>query len=147
MALFDQLKEEYISAMKAKDVVKKEILSFVISQIKNKQIDAQEDLSDDDVIKIIKKEIKSREETLEYLNKAGNSEDASIETQKIELLHAYLPEMIWEEQLQQIVQQKREQLGIEDLGKQRWLLIKEIMQEYGAQVDGALLNQVIQSSL
>jgi len=64
MALYAQLQEDYKTAFKAKEKISKEILNFVIASLKNKQIELQKELTDDDVIKVIKKEIKMREETI-----------------------------------------------------------------------------------
>jgi uncharacterized protein YqeY len=59
MTLQDKLFADYIQAMKEKDLIKKSILNYVIAQIKNKKIELQKDLEDGEVIKILKKEIKS----------------------------------------------------------------------------------------
>ncbi|MFZ5341974.1 MAG: GatB/YqeY domain-containing protein [Patescibacteria group bacterium] len=69
MSLSQQLTADYIEAMKNKEQIKKEILNYIVAQIKYKKIELQKDPSDADVIQIIKKEIKAREESLEYLNK------------------------------------------------------------------------------
>lgn len=145
MSLLDQIKQDYKQAFKAKDTVKKDILNYLISQIKNKQIDLWHQPSDEDIIKIIKKEIKSRQESISFLEKSGKVEEAEIEKKKIEILKQYLPEMLSEDQLKKIVEEKIKELNISDLRKERWKLIWAIMKQYWPQVDGKLLNQVIQS--
>ncbi len=145
MSLLDQIKQDYKQAFKAKDTVKKDILNYLISQIKNKQIDLWHQPSDEDIIKIIKKEIKSRQESISFLEKSGKVEEAEIERKKIEILKQYLPEMLSEDQLKKIVEEKIKELNISDLRKERWKLIWAIMKQYWPQVDGKLLNQVIQS--
>ncbi len=145
MSLLDQIKQDYKQAFKAKDTVKKDILNYLISQIKNKQIDLWHQPSDEDIIKIIKKEIKSRQESISFLEKSGKVEEAEIEKKKINILKQYLPEMLSEDQLKKIVEEKIKELNISDLRKERWKLIWAIMKQYWPQVDGKLLNQVIQS--
>lgn len=145
MILLKKIREEYKNAMKARDVVKKEILNFLLSQIKNKEIESRQELSDDTILKIIKKEIKSRKETIDFLKQAGKNEDIIKEQQKIDILRIYLPEMLSEEKLKKIIEEYREKLCIDDLKKQRGQLIGAIMKEYGAQIDGALLNTIISS--
>ena len=145
MTLYQQLQADRKIAFKAREKTKKDILNFVIAQIKQKQIDTRKDLTDDEVMKVIKKEIKMRHEALAFLEKADKEEDIIFEKENIAILEVYLPEMLSEEQLRDIVQQKIEALGITDLQKQRGMLIGTIMKEYGATVDGGLLNQIITS--
>jgi uncharacterized protein YqeY len=62
--------EQYKAAMKNKEQEKKDILNYIIAQIKYKKIELQKDPSDDEIIKIIKKEIKARQEAIDYLTKS-----------------------------------------------------------------------------
>ncbi|USN55685.1 MAG: GatB/YqeY domain-containing protein [Candidatus Peribacteria bacterium] len=104
--LLEQLQEEYITALKTKDRIKKEILSYVIAQIKNKQIDLRETLNDDEIIKVIKKEIKSRQEALGFLEQSQDTAGVHEEKAKMQILQTYLPVQLTEEQLRNIVQEQ-----------------------------------------
>jgi len=64
MTLQDKLFADYIQAMKDKNIDKKIILNYVLSQIKNKKIELQKDLDDREVTKILKKEIKALSESI-----------------------------------------------------------------------------------
>ena len=94
-------------------------------------------------MKIIKKEIKSRKETIGFLEKAMKIHDVETENEKIAILEAYLPDLLSAEELKALIQEYITKLDIQDLQKQRGQLIGAIMKEYGAQVDGALLNTLI----
>lgn len=143
MMLFDQIQEQYKQAFRDKDMLKKEILSFVIAAIKNKKIELQKDPEDDDVIAVIKKEIKSRKESIEFLQAAGNTEEVATENQKISVLEAYLPAMMPKEQLTELVQKAIIDAWITDPKKQRWQIIWLIMKDHKATVDGGMLNDII----
>lgn len=145
--LFDTLMNDYKEAMKAKDAIKKDILNFVISQIKYKKIELQKDPEEEDIIQVIKKEIKTRQESLVFIKNAGQHEEAEIETQKIEVLKSYLPEMLSEEKLKEIVNQKIAELWIQDLSKERWKVVWAIMKDYKAVIDGWMLNSIINSMI
>jgi uncharacterized protein YqeY len=69
MSLNDKIMNDYKEAFKAKDTIKKEILNYIIAQMKYKKIEIQKDLQDDDIISVIKKEIKTRKESIDYLQK------------------------------------------------------------------------------
>ena len=62
--MIDTLKDALKQAMKDKNIVTRDILRFVISQIKNKEIDTQKSLTDDEIIKVIKKEVKQIDEVI-----------------------------------------------------------------------------------
>ena len=147
MSIFDQIKQDYKKAFKEKDKIAKEILNFILAQIKNKQIELWKQPDDTQIIKIIQKEIKTRKEAIENLKKVGNQQEVEIEEQKIKILEKYLPKMFSKEQLQDIVQKEIKNLNITDLKKQRGILIKNIMEKYGPQVDWKLLNQIINTLL
>lgn len=143
MTLYEQLQTDWKIAFKAREIVKKDILNYIIAQIKTKQIDTKKDLTEDEVMKVIKKEIKSRRESIVLFTASGNTEEVALEEQRIAILEVYLPEMLSEEQLKVIVTKKITDLNIVYPIQQRGQIIGTIMKEYGAQVDGALLNQII----
>lgn len=144
--MIEQLKKDLKEAMINKDVVRRDILRFVMAQIKNKQIETKQELWDDEIMKILKKEVKQIEEVIGNLSTLGEWEELDNEKQKLEILQWYLPEMLSRERLEEIVGEKIAALWVADpKGKWRGVLIGAIMKEYGTVVDGGLLNQVISS--
>ena len=103
MTLLEQITEDYKQAMKNHEEVKKLALNYLLAQIKNKKIELRTEVSDDDVIAVIKKEIKSLNETLLFLEKANKLDEIKIETEKKEILQSYLPEMLSEEQTKSLI--------------------------------------------
>jgi uncharacterized protein len=77
--LHDTITADYKDAYKARDDLKKSALSYMIAQIKNKQIEVQRELEDDEIIALLKKEIKSRQETIDFLQKANKLDDVQTE--------------------------------------------------------------------
>ncbi|MEF2175766.1 MAG: GatB/YqeY domain-containing protein, partial [Candidatus Absconditabacteria bacterium] len=130
---------------KAKDIDKKEILNYVIAQMKNKKIDEKRELTDDECIQIIKKEIKTRHESISYLEKVNDVESIEQDTKKIKILESYLPDSMSYDQLQQLVLDKINELGVQDLSKERGKLIGVIMAQYRSVIDGGMLNEIISS--
>ena len=147
MTLLEQITQDYKQAMKNHEDVKKSALNYLLAQIKNKKIELQADPTDDDVISVIKKEIKSLNETLLFLEKANKAEEIAIETQKKTVLESYLPEMLSREQTESLIDETISKLWITDLKTQRWLLMKELMAEHKSELDGAVVNDIINSKL
>ena len=147
MTLLEQITEDYKLAMKNHEEVKKTALNYLLAQIKNKKIELRADPTDDDVIAVIKKEIKSLNETLMFLEKANKSEEIIIETQKKEVLESYLPAMLSREQTEVLINETISKLWITDLKTQRWILMKELMAEHKSELDWAVVNDIINSKL
>lgn len=145
--LVEQLQLDFKQAMKDRDVCKKEILSYMLAQIKNKQIDTQLSLTDDEVIHLIKKEIKSRKEGMAYMQQAGKTDEYQQEQEKVSVLEAYLPAVLDEASLKSLVLSTMESLAIVDLSKERGRLIGSLMSSHKAVIDGAMLNTLISSLL
>jgi len=148
--LQDQLQADFLLAMKEKNSVKKDILSYVLAQIKNKQIESgrrQEQLSDDDIIQLIKKEIKMRKESMDYLYKAQKHDAMQEEGEKVAFLEAYLPSMVSKEDLISLVRVTITTLAVGDLSKERGRVIAAIMESHRSVVDGQMLNDIISSML
>lgn len=147
MTLLEQITQDYKQAMKNHEEVKKLALNYLLAQIKNKKIELRADPTDDDVISVIKKEIKSLNETLLFLEKANKSDEIAVETQKKEVLQSYLPAMLSREQTEALIDATVSKLWITDLKTQRWLLMKELMAEHKSELDGAIVNDIINSRL
>ncbi len=144
--LLDQLTSDYTQAMKDKAETKKLALNYILAQAKQKKIDTQTELTDDDIISLLKKEIKSINEALTFLEKAGNKADEiTIEQEKKQIFQSYLPATLDIEQTQKLIQSLIIQLKITDLKTQRGLLMKELMANHKSEIDGSLVNEVINS--
>ena len=147
MTLLEKITEDYKQAMKNHEEVKKSALNYLLAQIKNKKIELRADPTDDDVISVIKKEIKSLNETLLFLEKANKTDEIAIETQKKEVLESYLPAMLSREQTEALINETIAKLSISDLKTQRGLLMKELMANHKSELDGAVVNDIINSKL
>ena len=147
MTLLEQITEDYKQAMKNHEEVKKLALNYLLAQIKNKKIELRADPTDDDIIAVIKKEIKSLNETLLFLEKANKTDEIAIETQKKEILESYLPAMLSREQTEALIDEIIAKLWITDLKTQRGLLMKELMANHKSELDGALVNDIINSRI
>jgi len=145
--LLERITEDYKQAMKNHDEVKKLALNYLLAQLKNKKIELRTDLTDDDVIAVIKKEIKSINETLIFLEKANKTSEIEIESKKRDILQLYLPAMLSNEQTEKLIDEIIVKLGITDLKTQRWLLMKELMASHKSELDWTIVNDIINSRL
>ena len=145
--MFEKIQKDYIQAMKNKETLKKSALNYLIAQIKNKKIELQRDPNDEEIISVIKKEVKSLNEAISFLEKANKPEELQEEKKKKLILESYLPATLDEEQTKALIVATISKLNITDLKTQRGLLMKELMATHKAELDTALLNSLINTML
>src|SRR5271154_6781534 len=106
MSLEDKISQDYVQAMKARDNFMSSVLSFLRAQIKNVKVDKRlEAVPDEDVISVIKKQVKQRQDSIAQF-KAGNRADlAQKEEQELAVLKTYLPTEMPLEKLKNIVEE------------------------------------------
>ena len=141
--MIEKIMQDYKIAMKERQENRKIILNYLIAQIKNKKIEVQRELTDDEVLSLIRKEVKSLGEAMLFLKKAGKIEDLSIEEEKKEVLESYLPQLLDKEATKNLIQKVVSDLGVTDIQKQRGQLMKELMGKYRGELDPSVINEVL----
>lgn len=86
-----QIEEDFIQAFKKGQDLKKRVLSLIKSQIHNKEIEKQQELTNEDIIAVLQTEIKQRKESEEIFRKAGRIEQADEDKKVLKILNSYLP--------------------------------------------------------
>ncbi|KKU28488.1 MAG: hypothetical protein UX80_C0003G0035 [Candidatus Amesbacteria bacterium GW2011_GWA2_47_11b] len=99
MSNADRIKADLTVAMKSGDALKVSVLRMLISALGYKQIDVQRDLTDEDVVVVVQNEAKKRREAIESFEKAGRVESATKEKRELEILQAYMPKLMSEEEV------------------------------------------------
>lgn len=102
--LTDKIQQDQIAALKARDEKKLSTLRFLLSEIKNEQIDKQKELTDEDVVAVIRKQVKKLEDAAVLFEKGGRSEMVEDNKTQITILQTYLPAEISDEELQTRIQ-------------------------------------------
>jgi uncharacterized protein YqeY len=129
MSLQERVKQDLAAAMKAKDDEKKSTLRVIMGEFGRQ---SQKDISDEDVVKIIKKLVKSEKEVLE---KTG----AAPSNRFIEVAEGYLPQLASEEDIKAWITAN---INFADF-KNKMQAMRPIMQHFGANADGNLVKKVL----
>lgn len=147
MSLKAQITSDIKDAMKAKEAVKLATLRFLNSAIKNKEIEVRpKELTEDDVLSVIKKAAKQRKESIDQYEKAGRQDLADNEAAELAVLEGYLPELLGREQLEPIVVEIMEAVGassMKDMGK----VMKGVMDRCGSAADNKMISEIVKSKL
>lgn len=146
MNLRDKIKNDLKDAMKSGDNTTRDVLRALNSDFKNLEIDSKKELKDADIVKIIKKNLKSRKDSIEQYKK-GNREDLVIqEENELNILEKYMPEQMGEEEIRKIVIDiinESEAINASDFGRVMGMAMKEA----GGNVDGNIVSELVKKEL
>lgn len=127
--LFEQLQDDMKAAMKGKDIRTLEVVRMAIASIRNKAIEVNKELSDADVVAVIKADAKKIKDALESFVASAREDLAEKAREELVILEKYLPAQMSDDELEQKVKAKLEELGVqgkEAAGKVVGVLAKEL---------------------
>lgn len=145
MGKIDLVRSEMMAAMKAKDKKRKNVLSGLLTELKNFQINKMAELTEEDENRVVLKLIKQSKETLEMT--PPDRQDIIDECNyTIKVLEEYAPKMMDEAEITEVINSVLSELSIEtpaasDKGK----IMKVLMPRVKGKADGSLVNQVLGS--
>ena len=147
MSLEDKISQDYVQAMKARDTLRSSTLNFLRAQIKNAKIDQRvETIADADVITVIKKQVKQRQDSITQF-RAGSREDLAIkEEQELRILQSYLPAAMPLEALKAVVDEAIKSAGaasIKDMGR----VMKDVLAKVAGQADSQAVSALVKERL
>ena len=146
MSLLEQLTADMKTAMKAKDKVTLGVVRMVKSSVSNEQIKLGHDLTADEELAVLSRELKQRVEEMESY-KAADRTDLAEEIQgQIDVLKSYMPAQMSEEEVVAVVKETIAEVGATskaDLGK----VMGALMPKVKGKADGKLVNQTVQTLL
>ena len=142
MTLITQIQNHVKDAMKAGDRLKLSTLRMLVAAIKQKEIDTRSDVSDDDIISIIEKQMQQRLEAAEQYEAAGRNELFEKESQEAEILKAYLPEKMGEEEVKGMIEKIISEMG-EISMKEMGNVMSALKDQAGSKIDMKLASQMV----
>jgi hypothetical protein len=140
MSLKEQINNDIKTAMKEKEVVKRDALRLLSSAMKQIEVDERKELNDDDIIKIIQKQVKQRNDSMTQYKEAGRDDLYEIEAAEAAIFETYLPKQLSDEELETAIRSIINQIGatsMKEIGKIMGAASKSI----GAQADGKRINE------
>lgn len=131
------------TAMKAHDALSLDALRFLLSIIRNAEIDLHRDATDEEVVSIIQKEVKKRKEGIEQFEKAGRAEVVAEEKKKLEVISTFLPAQMSPEDVQKEVSAIIAALPTKDMPS----AMKEVMAKLKGKAESKLLSDAVKTEL
>ena len=141
-ALLTRLQADLNASRKAQDKPGTLLLGTIVSDIKNRAIELDRDLTDDDVIEVVRRGIKKRRESVEMFEKGNRPELAAIETAQVKLLQTYLPAGPSVEEIRTAVRSAIA-AGAANVGA----VMGVVMPQFKGRTDGGTITKVVREEM
>ncbi|WP_425446114.1 GatB/YqeY domain-containing protein [Dethiothermospora halolimnae] len=142
MSLKKRLMDDLKTSMKKKDKVRKNVITMVRSAIKQKEVDERIELTDEEVIEVVSKQVKEKKNALEDFKKGQRDDLIELTETEIEILLEYLPKQLSEEEIDEIVKAAIDEVGantVSDMGR----VMGKVMPQVKGKADGNLVSKIV----
>ncbi|HSQ31902.1 MAG TPA: GatB/YqeY domain-containing protein [Gemmatimonadaceae bacterium] len=140
--LLDRLHGDMTAARKAQDKAQVLLLGTIIADVRNREIELNREVSDDDVIEVLRRGIKKRRESIEMYDKGGRADLAGVERAEAEMLGGYLPASVGDEEIRKAVTAAIDG-GAANVGA----VMGKVMGQFKGRADGATINAIVREEL
>jgi uncharacterized protein YqeY len=145
--LIEKILQDYQAALKQRDTIRASILNFLRSEMNYYAIEKKKDkLDDQDIIVVIKKQVKSHQDSIEQFEKGNRADLVEKEKKELEILKSYLPQEISEADLKKVIEEVIAAIPnatIKEMGK----IMKEVMAKTAGRADGKLISDLVREKL
>ena len=146
MSLKERLMDDLKQAMRDKDALRRETIRMVRSAVRYAEIEWQREATDEEIISLIQREVKRRQEALEMFRKGGRQDLVTTEEAALKILQEYLPRQLDEQEIRRVVERIVSELGASG-PSQLGPVMRKAMAELRGRADGRLVNQIAREIL
>ena len=146
MSLLTTINDDIKTVMKAKDKKKLSVLRMIKSSLQNEQIKLGTELSEEDELVVLSREMKQRRDSLTEFEKAGRQDLVDPLENELTIVAGYMPKQLTEEELQSVVQQVIDSVNAtsaKDFGK----VMGAVMPKVKGKADGNTINRIVKEQL
>jgi len=140
--LLVRLQHDLNTARKAQDKGRVTLLGTIISEIKNREIELKRDLTDDDVIDVIRRGVKKRRESIEMYDKGARADLAATERNEVEALGTYLPASVSDDEIRTAVR-----VAIDGGATNVGAVMGKVMSQFKGRAEGGTINAIVREEL
>jgi len=144
--LEEKIRADLNKALKEKDGLKIATLRFLLAEIHNFWMQKQKKLKEEDVVSVIRQQVKLRKEAVEAYQKAGRTDLVDKESKELTILSKYLPQEMSPEELEKIIKETIEQTGakgLKDFGR----VMGVVMGKVKGRAEGHVVSQIVKKQL
>ena len=140
--LLTRLQADLNTARKAQDKARVTLLGTVISEVKNREIELKRDLTDDDVIDVLRRGIKKRRESIEMYEKGARLDLATTERNEVDALGKYMPASVGDDEIRAAVTAAIDG-GATNVGA----VMGKVMSQFKGRAEGGTINAIVREEL
>jgi len=144
--MLTKLSNDMKQAMRSKDKAKLLTIRSLISEIKKTEIDTRKKLTDDEILAILSKAVKSRKDSSILFRQGNRPELAEKEEMEIEIINGYLPKKLSESEIESIIDELIKETGASSM-KDMGMIMKEFKIKYANKADGRIVSTIVKSKL
>lgn len=145
--LEEKILNDYQQAMKKRDTLKSSVLSFLRAEMINVAVaKKKKSLNDDEVIAVIRKQIKARQDSIEQFTKGMRQDLVDKETKELEILKSYLPPQMAEDEIKKLIEEVIVAVDAKDL-KDMSKVMKELTTKIAGKADNKLVSDLVREKL
>lgn len=141
-ALLEKLQADLNAARKSGDKLRTLLLGTIIADVRNREIEVRRDLTDDDVIEVLRRGIKKRRESIEMYGKGGRADLADKERGEVDMLSAYLPAAVSDDELRAAVR-----AAIAGGAKNIGAVMGRVMPQFKGRAEGGAISAIAKEEL
>jgi len=130
------------TARKAQDKGRVTLLGTIISEVKNREIELKRDLTDDDVIDVLRRGIKKRRESIEMYDKGARGDLAAVERTEAEALGTYMPAAVGDDEIRAAVK-----VAIDGGAANVGAVMGKVMSQFKGRAEGGTINAIVREEL
>lgn len=146
MSLEKKLMEDLKTSMKNKDTIRKNTITLVRAAIKQIEVDQRREVSDEEIVEIISKQLKERRLSIEDFEKGNRQDLIDTNNKEIDILLNYLPKQLSEDEVEKIVDDTIKELGASSM-KDIGLVMKGVMPKVKGKTDGNIVSKIVKDKL
>ena len=146
MSLTEQLQADIKNAMRDGDAQRRDTLRMALAAVQNAEKEKRQPLSDDEVLAVLTKQVKTRRESIKAFRDAGRDDLADKEQAEIDVLTPYLPAQLSEDEVRALVDEAITATGAsspKDMGR----VMGALMPKVKGRADGALVSRLVNQEL
>ena len=146
MSLSQQIQSDYLKAYKAKDALRLSVLRHLKTAATNLSVDLKRDVNDDELLDVVLKQAKQRQDSIEQFKAGGRDDLAAKEEAELVILKDYLPQVLEGDELEKAVNEAIQKTGAtaaRDMGK----VMASLMEDYKGRLDGKAVSALVRSKL
>jgi len=146
MSLKQQLQEDLKEALRARDELRKSVIRMALAAIINTEVEHGGELDDADVIAVLQKQARRRQETIAELQHANRPESLADEEAELAILEGYLPRLLSREEIAEEAHQVIAKIGATGMG-QMGPVMRQLMSKLKGHADGRVVNEIVRTLL